>query len=282
MNIWLTSSEGFLGKELSMRLQLHAKNSRSNFFTTNRQQVNLIDSTQVDLFIEKNEIDLVVHNAIKGGRRTKKDDALIVYENILMYENIAKNHEKLFRIINFDSAASFDRRRNIDNCNESEIGKNVPIDYYGFSKMNIALRSLQIENSYNLRIFNCFGPAETPDRMTKSNIINYIKNQDIVVFKNKYMDIFYIDDLYSILEYYLIEDNCPQDVNCVYNTKTTLLDVAEIVNNLSHKKSTIKVLQDGLDLSYTGNSTTLNSLNLKFKGLQYGIEFMYQQLVQAV
>jgi hypothetical protein len=84
------------------------------------------------------------------------------------------------------------------------------------------------------------------------------------------------------LEYYLIEDNCPQDVNCVYNTKTTLLDVAEIVNNLSHKKSTIKVLQDGLDLSYTGNSTTLNSLNLKFKGLQYGIEFMYQQLVQAV
>jgi GDP-L-fucose synthase len=278
MNIWLTSNTGFLGLELFDRLKTWEPET-TKLFATNRQQVDLLDSNQVDAFIKENRIDLIVHNAIKGGRRIKQDDSSVVYENILMFENLAKNHKKLFRIINFDSAACFDRRRNIHNCKESELGEHVPIDYYGFSKMNIALRSQQIKNSFNLRIFNCFGPLETPDRMTKLNIKNYIQGKDITVFKNKYMDIFYIDDLYTVLEYYLTEkSNQPKDVNCVYENKITLFDVAEIINNLDKNKSTIKVLQEGLDFSYTGDFSVLKSLNLKFKGLKYGLEYMYKIL----
>lgn len=278
MNIWLTSCNGFLGMELIKRLN-HLRVDATNVFATKREEVNLLDSNQVDAFIDNKKIDLIIHNAIRGGRRIRQDDTSVAYENILMYENLAKNSKKLFRIINFDSAACFDRRRNIHNCKESELGEFVPNDYYGFSKMNIALRSLQVPNSYNLRIFNCFGPLETKDRMTKSNIINYMQGQDIIVFKNKYMDIFYIDDLYTVLEYYLTDKpNLPKDINCVYETKTTLFDVAEIINSLDTKKSTIKVLEEGLDFSYTGDCSIIKSLNFDFKGLKYGLEHMYKLL----
>lgn len=274
MNIWLTSSEGFLGKELLQRLEsIDAKT-----FATNRSQVDLLDNLQVDNFIQKNKIDIIIHNAIKGGRRTREDDASTAYENILMYENIVKNSNKVSKIINFDSAAAFDRRRDICNSKESELGLHVPRDFYGFSKMNIALRSLQVINSYNLRIFNCFGLLETSDRMTKSNIKNYIDGNDIIIFKNKYMDIFYIDDLFSVIKHYLLNNDLPKDINCVYKNKTTLLDVAEMINNLDAKKSKIKILENEMGLSYTGSSEKIDSLNIEFKGLQYGLKFMYESL----
>lgn len=276
MNIWLTTSEGFLGKELAPRL---LKRTQDKIFATNRNTVDLLISVQIDSFIKENKIDIVIHNAVKGGRRTKQDDSSVVYENILMYENIVKNSSNLLKIINFDSAASFDRKRDIFNCKESELGNYIPTDFYGFSKMNIALRSLQVKNSFNLRIFNCFGPLETTDRMTKLNINNYIENKDIIIFKNKFMDIFYIDDLYTVLEKYLDENDLPKDVNCVYENKTTLIDVANIINKLDVKKSKIQINELGLDYSYTGDSAILKSLNLDMKGLEHGLRKMYHMML---
>lgn len=276
MNIWLTTNKGFLGQELLPRLS-----KKYNVFSTTRQEVNLLESNQVDSYIKDNSIDIIIHNAIKGGRRTKEDDASVAYENILMYENIAKNSNKVNRIINFDSAACFDRRYNIFNYKETDLGKNIPIDFYGFSKMNIALRSLQVKNSYNLRIFNCFGPTETPDRMTKANILRYIKGEDLVVHKNKYMDIFYIEDLWTVLEYYLDNEFTPKDLNLTYEKKNTLYDVAEMVNNLDIKKSKIVTVQEGMDNSYTGDFSLINTLNFKFLGIEYGLSHMYNMIING-
>lgn len=277
MNIWLTTKNGFLGLELSQRLKKKYK-----LFSTDRNSVDLLNSSSVDDFIEKNKIDIIIHNAIKGGRRNKIDTPEIVFENILMFENLAKNSNKIFKLINFDSAASFDRKRNIENFKEEELGKSIPTDFYGFSKMNIALRSYMIKNAYNLRIFNCFGPLETPDRMTKFNIIQYINNKELIVHKNKYMDIFYIDDLYKVLEYYLNNENLPKDINLVYKNKNTLIDIANIINNLDKQKSKI-ILEDQVnDFSYTGDSSTLDSLNINLFGVEYGINYMFKDLKEKI
>jgi len=276
MNIWLTTSQGFLGQELLPRLS-----EKYSVVATTKAEVDLLDSNVVDSFIEKNKFDVIVHNAIKGGRRIKKDDASVAYENILMYENLVKHSSRVAKVINFDSAACFDRRRSIHNCKETDLGKSVPIDYYGFSKMNIALRSLQVSNSYNLRLFNCFGPTETEDRMTKLNILRYIKNEDLVVFKNKWMDIFYIDDLWAVLDYYLCQSAPPKDINLVYEEKNTLLDVAKMINESDDHKCKIVTLQDGFDHSYTGDPSLIKSLGLNFVGIKYGLRHMYDMLKES-
>lgn len=273
MHIWLTSGQGFLGRELLPKLS-----QKYHVSATNKQEVDLLDGNQVDAYISSKKVDVIVHTAIKGGRRIKQDNASVAYENILMYENLAKNNGKIQKLINFDSAACFDRRQNILNYKESDLGKHVPIDFYGFSKMNIALRSLQVKNSYNLRIFNCFGPSETVDRMTKANIIKYIEKEEITVFKNKWMDIFYIDDLWTVLDHYLQHKSLPKDINLVYEKKNTLLHVAEMINELNGHKSPIKLLEEGMDNSYTGDASLVKSLGFNFFGIEHGLNQMFQLL----
>jgi dTDP-4-dehydrorhamnose reductase len=277
MNIWLTSKKGFLGEELFRRLE-----REYNTFATDREEVNLLNSQEVDKFIHEKKIDVIIHNAIKGGRRTKPDDCSIFYQNILMFENIAKNSGKVFKIINFDSAASFDRRENICNFKESDLGKHVPSDYYGLSKMNVALRSLNIKNSYNLRIFNCFGECETDDRVTKANIIRYIRGENLIVHKNKYMDIFYIQDLWTVLQFYLNNKVAPKDLNLVYEEKNNLIEIMEIINNLENKKNEILVYEEGLEKYYTGDSSLIKSLNFNFLGIESGIHNMYKNIIKEM
>lgn len=273
MHIWLTSSHGFLGRELLPRLS-----QKYQVSATSKHEVNLLNGNQVDAYIASKKIDVIIHTAIKGGRRIKQDDASVAYENILMFENLAKNSRKVDKLINFDSAACFDRRQDIRNYKESDLGKHVPIDFYGFSKMNIALRSSQIKNSYNLRIFNCFGPTETVDRMTKANIIKYIEKKEITVFKNKWMDIFYIDDLWMVLDHYLQKNSLPKDINLVYEKKNTLVHVAEMINELDQHKSLIKILEEGMDNSYTGDASLVKSLGFQFLGIEHGLRQMFQLL----
>lgn len=277
MRIWITSSQGFLGRELCPRLLKHY-----DVLATNRDEVDLLDSSSVDSFIKAEKIDTIVHTAIKGGRRIKTDDTSVAYENILMYENLVKNSHRIGKLINFDSAACFDRREDIFNFKEADLGKHVPVDFYGFSKMNIALRSLNVKNSYNLRIFNCFGPCETVDRMTTSNIIKYIKKEELIVFKNKWMDIFFIDDLYMVLRHYLDHDNLPKDINLVYDNKNTLYDVAQMINQLDSYECHINILESGMDNSYTGDSSLINSLGFKFYGIEHGLRTMFNHIRHTI
>jgi len=271
MNIWLTTKNGFLGNELT---KLFCADN-SNLFLSSRNEVNLLNINDVNNYIKKNKIDIILHNAVKGGRRIKNDDYQTFYENILMFENIASNFNKVKKIINFDSAASFDRRRDINNFKENELGVSIPIDYYGLSKMNIALRTRNYNNIYNLRIFNCFGIEETPERMIRSNILKYINNNNLIVHKNKFMDFFFVEDLYTLLKYYINNNVFIKDINMVYNKKYTLKDICLLINDISTKKSDIIIEDEILDNSYTGNSELIDSLNLKFYGLEYGIKKMY-------
>ena len=107
------------------------------------------------LILSVNSFDVLIHTAITGGRRTKSENGDVIYNNLLMFENLVKfaHHFKL--IINLDSGAIYDRATNIF-CRKEDDIVSVPNDYYGFSKYLIYNRSLQYSNIINLRIFNLF------------------------------------------------------------------------------------------------------------------------------
>lgn len=282
MNIMITGCSGFLGNEL-LSLTGHT------IFPTTREILDLRDGKKVSEFIDKNKIDVILHAAIKGGRRNRSDTAEDFYENLLSFENLISNANKIKMFINFDSAASYDRRGGVNGPTEKSFPHSIPIDYYGLSKYNISLRVREISNAYNLRIFNCFGFNETDDRMVKGNILRYISKQEIQIHCNKTMDFFYIDDLLKIVQSYVdrIQDDennkLPKEVNLCYNQKTTLFDIAKIINSLSDYKVDI-VIEDRTDqkFDYYGHSEHLDSLGLELKGLQCGIKEMYDKILIGV
>ena len=236
--------------------------------------------SDIGKYIKKNNIDSIIHCAIEGGNRLHQDSIDICYKNILIYENLIKFNHKLHTFINFGSGAEFDRRYDISNVNECDVFDHVPIDPYGFSKNIIAKLSVHYTGSVNLRLFGCFFHNELPTRFIKNNINNYLNNKPIIIHQDRYMDFFYMEDLISVVEYFLVNPtNTYKDINLSYPTKYKLSDIANIINNLSSKKVNIIIENQIVGNNYCGNGNILHSLNIKFKGLECGIKECYNRLI---
>ena len=268
MNILFTGHKGFLGREMIPYLS-----QNHNVLCPNIRYTNSVD---VDEFIKNNPIDVILHAAIKGGRIVVVDEPEDCYDNILMFENLAKHGIKM---INFDSGASYDRRRSIYGVYEEEIGDHIPVDYYGLSKFVTGWKCGDFEHTYNLRFFNVWGPQETDDRFTKVNVDNYINGQEIVIFRNKYMDFFYIEDTKKVVDLYLSSDDLPKNINLVYPENVMLTDVANIINNLSKHNVPVKILKEGLDNSYCGNGSLLRALCPGLLGLEKSFKHYYESCI---
>ena len=199
MNILITGSNGFIAKELISRLE-----NDHHLYKTNRDTLDVLNPEAVDNFFKNNEVDVVIHCAISGGRRTKPDGYDVVYENSLMFENLARHSRDYKFMIIFGSGAETDRTKGVDNLSETDFGihnKNIPLDYYGFSKYLIAKRAETIHNIVNLRIFNVFGEFEANDRMIKNNINNYLSGKPLEIYQNRVMEFFGANDLYKVINY---------------------------------------------------------------------------------
>ena len=71
----------------------------------------------------------------------------------------------------------------------------------------------------------------------------------------------------------------PKEVECVYEKKYYLTEIAEIINNMGEHKVNIVKNEDGIDDPYCGTS---NNLSLKYEGLEKGIRdcYLYYMKVQ--
>ena len=272
MNILVTGKNGFLAEELYDLFQ----NLNHNVMFMGREDLNLLDQDEVDNFFKDRHFDALVHTAILGGRRTKKDDANDYYHNTLMFCNLLKHISRVDKFINFDSGASFDRSGDINNCSELDLMRSVPIDFYGLSKLVVPLMGKSFSNFINLRIFNCFGPKETEDRFIKRSMRRYLDNKPIEIFEEKYMDFFYVKDLFKVLLYVIYNDVKCRDINLCYDKKHKMSEIASVINQLESHRVPITIRKSAYN--YTGSSKDLSGLRLQLGGLKSGIEDMYNCL----
>lgn len=272
MNILVTGANGFIASNIIKTLELNNTNS---VFKATKSSLNLYSLYDVRKFIVDNQIESIIHCAIEGGKRLTVDDKNIVYNNILMVQNlIACKIKGLF--INIASGSEFDRNLDIDNIKESEIYNRIPTDYYGFSKNIISKLINTIPNGINLRLFGCFDKNEHITRMIRSNLNNYILKKPMVIHQDKYMDFVYMDDLCNLIVNILNESfKQIKDINVVYNKKYKLSDITNIINNLDNYKVPILIENTKIGLSYSGDGTTFNNLHLNYKGLEFGIKECY-------
>lgn len=273
MNVLVTGSNGFIGSNIIRLL-----NNKFNFFNGTRDSINLFSTESIKNYIRENKIDTVIHCAVEGGSRLKTDSSEVFYKNILMYENLMKFRDQYKLFINLASGAEFDRRYDINEKQEEEINNSVPIDFYGLSKNLISKLSKNNKNNINLRIFGCFYYNELHTRFIRNNITNYINKNPITIHQDKYMDFFYIEDLIQVIEYFLKNSTKNQiDMNMSYLKKYKLSHIANIINSLGNHTVDVLIQEKSEGSNYTGNGTKLSNLNLNLKGLEIGIEEIYDK-----
>jgi UDP-glucose 4-epimerase len=278
MKILLIGKNGFIASSLYQIF----KKQKYDIYNTSKEELNFLNKESVDNFMNNTKFDYLIFPPVYGGNRTSEDKNEIIKLNIKMYHNMLNHKDKFKLIFYFGSGACFDRNININNFNNSELGKSIPKDYYGYSKYYIENDIRKYNNIVNLRIFNCFGLNELSSRMIKHNIINYINNDNIIIHQDRFFDFFYIDDIFTIIINLMntdLKNIIKKEFNCVYKKKLRLSDIANIINNLDDKKVIINILDKNLGKSYTGK------YNLDFKcnfiGLSNGIKIMYKKLLNT-
>jgi GDP-L-fucose synthase len=262
VKILITGGNGNIAKMIN-------KNLSANYDITNltRNDLNVLLYDEIKNYLDNNKFDILIHTAILGGRRTKEENGDVTHKNLLMFENLLKFSHKFKMIINFDSAAIYDRNNDIFNRKEEEL-LTVPTDYYGFSKYVIYQRSLQYDNVFNFRIFNIFHTNEELDRFIKQCFIAKKNNSIITIFEDKWFDFVYENDFIKIIDYYLSNINnkntLEKTINICYNKKYKLSHIAELIVN----KSNIDILKNTSFNNYSGNGEKLHNLQLNLDGLE--------------
>ena len=273
MNILFTGAKSFLAKELADYFS--QSKSKYNLILTDRKTLDPTDLTMVHECFDDINVDIVIHTAIKGGKRNHNEHIDDFYSNISMFNNLSRISNKYKLMFNFGSGAEFDRRNDIFRAKEKLVNDSMPIDYYGLSK-NIITRKINDLNSniFNLRLFGCFGPREEQQRLLKNCYNQLMNNQEPVISQDKEMDYFYSKDVGRIIEHIINHGNefTPRDINMCYEQKYNLSDYVDILKLLTNKKNDVIIKKSGLSKSYSGCGIRVQNLGVELKGLEGGIE----------
>ena len=253
MKILITGANGYIGRSLHGALK-----DKYEVTTLTRKEIDLTDSRQIEYFFRNTYFDVILHCAIKGGSRLQQDDWSVMDDNLSIYYNLLKQQSHFKKFIHFGSGAEI-------------YSQNNP---YGLSKHVIRQSILNKDNFYNLRIFGVFDENELDTRFIKANIKRYINKEPIIIYQNKYMDFIYMPDLVKIVEYY-ISNKGPKELNCNYNTKHNLEDIANVINSLDNYKTEIETIERGLDKMYVSD---FYDISFNFIGLEQGIREVYNKL----
>ena len=134
---------------------------------------------------------------------------------------------------------------------------------------------------FNIRIYAVFDENELNTRFIKSNLLRYIKKENMIIHKNKFMDFFYMKDLVKVVAYYITaeESKLHKNVDCVYNDKFTLRDIVEIINSCYKYKVGVDIQNTELDNPYIGSSTNINNIPFNIDNLINGINNTYKKLL---
>lgn len=254
MNILITGGNGYIAKNLKEGLQ-----SKHNITSISRDDFDLTDRIATDKFFKNKHFDVVLHTAIAGGSRLRKDTEDVVDQNLIMYYNLLANESKYSKFINIGSGAEI-------------FAKDEP---YGLSKHVINYSMKNKTNFHNVRIFAVFDENELDTRFIKSSILKYLNNQPIEIHQNKLMDFFYMKDLITLMEYCISVENLPKEIDCSYKSIYSLKDISKIINTLDENKVPVNIVNKKEGVGYVG---TFTPLGIEYIGLEQGIKNVYEKL----
>lgn len=272
-NILLTGSGGFIGKNLKQYLK-----NKYTLLTPRSYEVDLTQAKDVENYFVNNSIDFVIHCGSTGGARGIKDKDTTIEDNLAMVDNILKYKKENVRVILFGSGAMYDKSRSLHKVKEEDIGEYIPSDLYGKSKMMIAQKIKNREDVLCLNIFACYGYGEKENRFPSYAINQAIKGEDIIINQNVIFDYLFVEDMEKIVEYFIENKPNKNIINITPTKSISLLEIANIVKEISNKNIEIKILNSEMNNEYTGENATLlkNIPNFRFTSIHNGIKKLFE------
>ena len=257
--ILLTGGSGFVGRNI---IEYFDKNFKNDYAidAPRSSELNVLSKESVDKWFDEHGFyDVVLHFAVYTDAIDKaKDGSKMLEYNLKSFMNFYEHRKDYERMIYSGSGAEFDKRRDIVNVSEEQLGEEIPLDAYGLMKYSIAQIIENSENIYNARIFGLFGQYEYSFRFITAMINNSIAGVKFDIRQNVYFDYLYIDEFVTMLKCLIDAKNLSHhSYNMVSGKKISLIEICELINEVavSFGKEAMKitVLNDGLNKEYTAS-----------------------------
>lgn len=273
MKIFVTGGSGFIGRNL-----IEHFGQKHEVLAPSHKELELLDSDAVRNYIEKNPIDIVIHSAVRPGHRNAKDPSRQLDHNCRMFFNLVRNSDKFKKMIFLSSGAVYDMRYYQPKMKEEYFDRHVPIDETGFSKY-IAAKYIELaDNIIELRFFGIFGKHEDyAIRFISNMICKALFDLPLTMKQNRKFDYIYIDDLMSVIEYFMFNDGQYKAYNVTPDQSVELYSLAEKVKIVSGKDLPIVIGEPGVGVEYSGDNSRLKQeiRGIKFTPTDESIKKLY-------
>lgn len=274
--ILITGGSGFMGKNLVEHFSKNPK--KYDILSPSHTELDLLDKAAVDDLFKKNKIDIIIHAANIGGKRNQNPNEDELKENLRIFFNIIEHKDEVKRIIFLGSGAEYGRTRNLADIKESDFGKIIPSDDYGFYKYACSKYIEKSDNIINLRIFGIFGKYEDYNVRFISNLIcRDLNSLPIEINQNRVMDYICINDFCRIIEHFIENNPKEKFYNIGAKEHVDLISIAKKIEKISEKKFDIKIKKQGFDKEYTCNNKKLlkELKNFKFTDFKIALKELY-------
>lgn len=272
--ILILGGNGFIGRNLyeyfNGKYEIHAPSS---------QELNVMDDVAVEKYFKANSFDIVL-NALD-----RKTDELIPNSNYIyldqrlrMFLNLQRCKDCYGKMLYFGTGAEYARELPIVSITENEFDRKVPDDTYGFLMYTLSKLTMQSNNIYNFRLFGIFGKYEIYHARFISNAIcKALYGLPITIRQNVVFDYLHTDDLCKMVHYFIENDMKYKDYNATSGMKHEILELAEIVRNVTNANVPIIIAKEGLNKEYTSSNNRIIS---EIKG--FSIEPIRPQIERLV
>lgn len=267
--ILITGGNGFIGSFL----RRHYK-EKHVVFAPERSRLDFTNSDCVNQFFKTHDVDVVIHTALAGRNNLNGIDPRQSEMNLSMFNNLWRNRHKFSQFINLGTGNEFDVSTDINNASEDRLFEHLPISSYGYAKNMIARICRTTQDFTNLRLFGVFHYTELPIRFFHRL---YKNPAPFHIFQDHYFDFFNLEDLPVVINAVLDRQNNDKDINVVYPEKFLLSELASMFINVHDIDPSKLIVDEHVNVNFTGDSTRLQNLNLPLKGLTQG--FTKYQLI---
>ena len=274
MNILLTGGSGFIGRNI---LESYLT-KKYKFISPTSKELDLSNEKNVDFFFENNNIDIVIHAAVKPSHRNAKDFSNLFYTNSRMFFNLERHCNEYKKMLVLGSGAIYDLRNYRPKMKEYEWTDNIPADDHGYCKYVCEKIIEKSKNIYDLRIFGIFGKYEDyAIRFISNAICKVLYDLPITIKQNRKFDYIYVNDLIPIIDWFIENEPKYHSYNITPDSSISLFDLAQLVLKVSGKKLPIIIGKEGLGLEYSGNNSLLREEydKLYFTPIEDAIKDLY-------
>lgn len=239
-----------------------------------RQELDLLDQDAVRVYVERGQFDVIFHGANPNPVKNQADSADRMFEDSMrVFMNFYQIRQSCGQLIYLGSGAEFDKRWEMRQVMETEIGRHMPQDVYGFSKYIMNELATHSENVINLRLFACYGPHDHPSKFITYAINCCLAGEPVTIRQDCWFDYLHVDDFARIAAWAISAVPRHHDYNISSGERITLQAIASEVCAQMGNKRGVTILSDGFNKEYTAsNARLLQEIGpFKFTSIQEGI-----------